>query len=227
MTSTKVAATRARTCTRYKLTTQQLTTYSGFQWEIGKWAKATEAGSNPCTNQVLHHYSHPLIAAFMNPVHVNIADPRCFKIAASKELGTDGCKGWSKHQKLVVEVELPVLTASQRVRAAILLAYSGAESATWKYWADNWLGGFNRSQAADADDAAAAAYAAKAAKAANTYAGYAAYAAAKAAAAYATARAADAAAYAAVYTARAAANPSAFNKRLLATIRKAIREERS
>ena len=187
---------------KYKLVTQDWKSYGGMEWAIGKTNKALKSGNEMCTNQVLHCYSHPLIAAFCNPIHADIINPILLEIEVDKIVATDGLKCASKEQTPIREIPFPTMTTTQRVAAAILLVEKG--SAGWEMWASNWLSGKDRSYAAaNAADAANAAYAA-----------------------YAAADAANAA-YAADYAAANAANAAAhntFEKKLISVLERVIKE---
>src|ERR1017187_340747 len=108
-----------------KLTTQDLTTHNGFSIPIdGTWfyPKDLESEPKPCSNTVLHYYKHPLLAVVLNPIHANIESPRLFAIEIDREVGTDGLKCWSRAQRVVGELVLPVITLEQRVAFAIYVA---------------------------------------------------------------------------------------------------------
>jgi hypothetical protein len=195
--------------TVYKLTTPHLTTRNGFQWAPGEWRETAGRGEL-CGRGWLHSYSSPLVAVLHNPIH---ADYRNFILwrgeAAGAYKNDRGLKQGHTRMRILERVEPAVFTAEQRACYAILCslevyrgwaAYDTAH--TYKAWADRYLSGENRADAADAAYAAArAAYAADAADAAA----YAADAAARAADAADAARAAYAAADAAAYAADAAA----------------------
>jgi hypothetical protein len=180
---------------RYKLTAQDLTTYQGFKIPgIGVWfyAKDCKGTVGPCSPMALHHYSDPLLAILTNPAHANIKNPRLFEIQIAKEQGTDQLKGWSRAQKLIREIPVPIISVNSKITFAIYCAKALWKDQRWNNWADNWLTGVDRSYAAAVNASNAAANAANAA----TY-----------AAAYAAAYAANAATYAAnaaIYAAIAA-----------------------
>ena len=184
---------------KYKLTTQNLTTYNGFQWEVGK--KVTTSGRNElCSDGWLHYYHHPFLAVIMNPRHANITNPKLWKVEAEGIHKNDlGRKGGCTEMTLLEEIPMVNPTLNQRIAFAILCAKKVYSDKKWNEWADKWLRNENRTKKSAAADAAYAAADAAAAYAAAAYAaaasaGYtAAYAAAYAAAAYAT----DSAAYAA------------------------------
>jgi len=150
--------------TRYKLTDQNRRTHGGFQLPAdGEWFAAArcDAPAEPCTDTVLHHYAHPLLAILFNPIHADLLAPRLFEIEIDDEIGTDGLKGWARRQRIIQELPLPELTREQRIAFAIYCAepYAGPG---WLKWATAWMDGSDRSE----ESAAAAAAAARAAEAA-------------------------------------------------------------
>ena len=145
---------------RYKLTTQNMTTYYGRQkWILGKQETKPEIQKPTlCSNDVFHFYDNPELAVLLNLIHANIDKPLLFKVSCN-EVVHDGVKGGSTKMKLVKELPLPVFTLNQRVYFSILCAKEIYHSKEWLLWADNWIANIDRSKAA----ADAAAYAAAAA----------------------------------------------------------------
>lgn len=129
----------------YKLLSQDLTSFRGSQWSIGKKQIVTEPGTKMCSDQVLHCYSHPLMAAMFNPIHANIANPKLFKIETSEIINSDFSKLVCKEQTLLEELPMPLLTAEQRQEVAIRAAMTvtGASN-LWISWAEKWLSGEDR-----------------------------------------------------------------------------------
>jgi hypothetical protein len=157
-----------------------------------------------CTSGVIHAYEHPLIAAFMNPVHADIANPILW-ICEGEPVDYQGqLKCGCKLLTTLTKVAMPVITSDQRARIAIYCALSRRQDSSFTTWANAWLDGSDRSEAARAAASMAACAAAEAAYAAAADAAYAAYAADAAYAAYAAAS--MAAAYAAASAACAAAS---------------------
>ena len=158
---------------KYKLTNQNRCTHGGFRLPAdGEWFSAAQCDAPPvqCTDTVLHHYAHPLLAVLFNPLHADIKTPRLFEIEIDEELGTDGLKGWCREQRIIRELPLPELTIEQRAAFAIYCAEPWAD-AGWLKWAANWMNGSDRSResawAARAAWAAAEAAARAAARAAE------------------------------------------------------------
>ena len=160
----------------YKLTDEQGRTRAGedneLTWAVGVAHKTAGTGTRLCTADVIHAYEHPLIAVLMNPVHArfNPATMRLF-VAEGNIVAREGQLKCGVHAlKIVEEIAVPTLTTEQRVKFAILCAKCVCTDVAWNAWADKWLSGENRSEAAawaaEAAEAAARAEAKAAAKAA-------------------------------------------------------------
>ncbi len=181
---------------KYKLTDQNLQTYNGFQWEIGK--KVTTSGEgNLCSEGWLHFYHSPELAVLLNPIHANFKNPRLFEIEVGDRCLDDReLKGGTTEMTLIKELEVPTISLTQKIAFGILCAKEVYKDQKWNEWADNWLIGKDRSK-----ESAAAAYTAADAAAtvadaiAAATAATAAYAADSATAAYA----ADSATYATAF----------------------------
>ena len=158
----------------YKLTDGQGRTRAGedneLTWAVGVAHKTAGTGTRLCTADVIHAYEHPLIAVLMNPVYANLnpAKMRLF-VAEGEIVAREGQLKCGVHAlKIVEEIPVPVLTTEQRVKFAILCAKCVCTDVAWNAWADKWLSGENRSEAAawEAAEAATRAEAKAAAKAA-------------------------------------------------------------
>jgi len=173
---------------RYKLTTQDLTTYNDTKWVLNEW-KETSGKGELCTEGWLHCYTNPLLAILLNPIHARIDNPKLFKCEVDgKYLGDNGLKeGWTR-MRIIEEMEIPQLSNINKIAFGILCALEVCKDEKFVLWANNWLENKDRSKESAA---AAAAYTAYYAAAAH----YATAAAAYYAAAYANAAAADAAYY--------------------------------
>lgn len=173
----------------YKLTNQNMTTYENCKWELGV-PKETDGTGDLCSEGWLHYYTHPLLAVLLNPIHANISNPKLFEAKAEGQTKDDkGLKGGCTKLTLIKEIELPIITTTQKVIFAILCSLVNYKEPTYIKWATDWIDNKDRSKTA-----AAHAYAYTAAVAAYAY----------AAAAAADANADAAAAHAAVYAAAAA-----------------------
>jgi hypothetical protein len=210
----------------YKLTDSGHYTRRGntgeTKWVPGVEVRATGNGARLCTRDVIHAYAHPLLAAFLNPIHARLTNPILWRGETTAIVANDGVKLGVKALTLTEPMPLPVFSSSQLARAAILIALELAPSwkgkARFEQWAKNWLNRHDRSERA-ARAAGAAAAAAAAARAAVARAAWAAareagaaratvaeaWAAAEASAAEAAARTAERAAEAAARTAERAA----------------------
>lgn len=179
---------------KYKLTTQDLKTHNGFQWEVGKTYTIETHGTEMCSGDVFHGYHSPEQAILFNPIHANIEPPRLWEVEIDAICADDGLKFGCKQMTLVRELLLPEFTVEERVAFAIYCAEPFASN-SWKKWAAKWMSGEDRTAAAAW---AAASWAAKASAWAE-----------EAAAVWATAKAAEAAAKAAAKEAAKAAKAAA------------------
>jgi len=110
----------------FKLTYQDGTTRKGeeneTQWGRGVTHKAD--GKRPregrwlCTDQVIHAYRSPEIAAFSNMWHAQIPDPICWR-ARGRVLVDDGRKIGCKTLTTLEIVPLPVLTKQHEMEIAL------------------------------------------------------------------------------------------------------------
>jgi hypothetical protein len=207
----------------YKLTDEFGSTRNNTHWSEGiKHEIAKELRDNTrhlCSVHYLHAYENPLVAVFMNPAHAGYFRPMLWQATGwvQKREGQLKCGCFSL--RVVQRVQLPEITLNQRVRAAIYCALTRPQTDNFIHWANEWLSGRNRTQAATNAAYAAAAYTATAYTAAYaTNAAYAAAAHATAYTAYATNAAAAQAAQAAAY-----ADATPFN--LIKILKRAIKEE--
>jgi hypothetical protein len=134
----------------------------------------------------------------MNPIHANFQNPRLWEAEGEVGLRDGQLKCGCKTLTTVREIPLPSITTEMRVRFGILCAKEVCACLSWNAWADKWLSGEDRTQAAAAAAAAAARASASARAAwAAASAARAAWAEAEAASAEAEAASAEASAWAA------------------------------
>ena len=145
---------------KYKLTTQNLTTHNGFQWEVGE-PRTTSGDGELCGPGWLHYYHHPLLAILLNPMHADISDPILWEAEANGiHLDDHGLKGGCTQLTLTNRIELPTITLTNRVAFGILCAKTVCNDPAWNQWADDWISGKDRSAEAAARSAARSAAAA-------------------------------------------------------------------
>ena len=145
----------------YKLTDRDGQTWGGTQWGPGVSHSGTGKGEL-CGPGWIHAYEHPLIAVLMNPIHARFKNPRLWEAEGEVGLRNGQLKCGCKTLTTIREIPLPAVTTEMRVRFAILCAKEVCADLPWNAWADRWLSGEDRSEAADA---AAAAWSARAARA--------------------------------------------------------------
>lgn len=225
-----------KTVKRYKLTSDEWTTYKNTKWGPNITHEVSGTG-DLCSNGWIHVYSDPRLAIFLDPVHGSFGkDSILWEVNVSGKSKMDmGLKeGWESVTTLKI-IEKPILTTEHRIRAAIYASALVYSDESFLYWAKNWLNGNDRSErTAEAETAAARAelwagkyetaaeiaiYAAKTAVYATVKAAYKAAAETAADAEYAAAAAIDAAdavtyaaAYKAAHKAAAAAAAAAAHK---------------
>lgn len=125
---------------KYKLTTQNLTTFRDFQWKLGEWVKAKGKLSNGlCSSAYLHCYDNPLLAILHNPIHANIENPRLFEVKVKGGKKSDGLKCGYRMMKLVKEIPIPKITAEQKAKYAIYCALEVCHDEKFVKWANDWL----------------------------------------------------------------------------------------
>jgi hypothetical protein len=166
-------------------------------WTPGEWVEV-EWGAGLCKPGCLHAYRSPYIAAFSDPNHANLLPLGIAWRAEGAVRANDGTKVGCSRLRVIKRIKLPELSATARVRAAVMVVYPIASYA-WREWADEWLKGDRTAGAAwaEADAAARAAEAALMVARAAARAAEADAAAARASEVAAKADAADAAAWAA------------------------------
>jgi hypothetical protein len=129
---------------KYKLTNQNLQTYNGFQWGIGK--KVTTSGKGElCSEGWLHFYHSPELAVILNPIHANFKNPRLFEVEVGETCLDDrGLKGGATEMTLIKELDLPQISLTQKIAFGILCAKEVCDDIKWNEWADKWLSGEDR-----------------------------------------------------------------------------------
>jgi hypothetical protein len=131
---------------RYKLTDENMETHGKTRWTIGRW-KETNGEDELCGPGWLHCYTHPLLAAFLNPIHADFTSPRLFKCEVRGESREDaGMKeGWTE-MRLVERMRLRHPTVTQFIKFGILCALETEHSPKFALWAQNWLSGADRTK---------------------------------------------------------------------------------
>lgn len=133
---------------RYKLLTQDLRTLLGedneTQWILGEWVEAKGTGGL-CTDGVIHLYSSPEVAAFLNPVHADIDNPVFAELEVSEIVEETPTKGGARRARITRLIPAITPTVTQRVAFGIFCAKSVCKEKAFNAWADKWLSGEDRS----------------------------------------------------------------------------------
>lgn len=137
-------------------TLQDNTTSGGATLEWGAGYTATGPGTKLCSPDVIHAYTHPLLAVLLNPIHADYPNPKLWRCEGDVVADDHGLKVGVKTLTTIEEIPLPVVTTEQRVKFAILCAKQVCKDEKWNDWADKWLSGEDRA-AAEAAAAEAAA----------------------------------------------------------------------
>ena len=133
--------------TLYKLTDSCGKTRNDTQWGHGVSHSGTGEGEL-CGPGWIHAYEHPLIAVLVNPIHANFPNPRLWEAEGEIGLRDGQLKCGCKTLTTVREIPLPAVTTEMRVRFGILCAKEVCAYPAWSTWADRWLSGEDRTQAA-------------------------------------------------------------------------------
>lgn len=147
----------------FKLTNQNKCSFGGTQWAEGSTHHAPGEGEL-CTAGWIHVYDSALKAVFMNPIHAAFENPVLWECEVWGNTKADAAnlKHGVQHCTTLRQVPLPGLTIEQRIEIAIRVTLCVYEDPAFQSWAESWLSGLDRTEAA-AEAAAKAAWAAGAA----------------------------------------------------------------
>ena len=135
---------------RYKLLNPDRTTHNDTHWPIGQWVETKgDPNQGLCSDGWLHCYDSPELALFLNPIHANISDPIVCEVETrGKSLNDKGLKRGYRKMRIVRDLGIKQPTIGQCVRFAILCAKQVYKDTDWNLWADKWLSGEDRTNAA-------------------------------------------------------------------------------
>ena len=131
-------------------------------WTPGVEHVARGEGVELCTSAVIHAYRHPLLAAFLNPIHIVLKSPLLWEALGGPVVADDGLQIGVKRLTAMCKLTVPVFTIEQLTTAAIRIAleltgwWCGKKS--FAAWAAGWISGKDRSAARAADVASVTAY---------------------------------------------------------------------
>lgn len=129
-----------------KLTNQNMETFGGFKWKLGKWqyiaSRRRGQGYGICTSAWFHCYDDPLVAVLLNPIQGQFINPRLFRVNV-RGLRRSSCGGKFGFtcMRLVEELPVAVVTTRQRVAFGILAVSQIVDNQKWQRWASGWLAG--------------------------------------------------------------------------------------
>ena len=107
----------------YKLTDQSGQTRNATQWGPGVTHEASGEGEL-CGHGWLHAYTHPLLAALLNPIHANFQEPVLWEAEGEIWLYDHGLKVGCRKLTTLRQIPLPAVTLEQRVEFGIRCALS-------------------------------------------------------------------------------------------------------
>jgi len=131
--------------TKIKLLRPHLTTYGGFQWEVGKWVE-TDGNGLLCSKHWLHFYHTTDLAVLLQPLHTKYNPFVLYEAEVRGKMKDDnGLKVCYTEARLIKPIETPVWTTPQRIAFGIYCALAVYREESFVEWAENWLSGKDRS----------------------------------------------------------------------------------
>ena len=134
--------------TLYKLTDAKGYTRCGKSNET-RWAEnvtnSAKGSGGLCTDGVIHAYEHPLLAAFMNPIHAGIENPLLWECEGEIIAREGQLKCGAKTLTTLRVLPLPEITLEQRVTISIRCALLQYSDPAFVKWANAWIDGTDRS----------------------------------------------------------------------------------
>ena len=107
----------------YKLTTQEGKTKNNTQWGENVTHEATgDIKQDLCSDAWIHAYTHPLLAALMNPVLSNIENPIHWEGKGEGEAKFEPLKCGFRKFTTLRQIPLPEVTDVQKIAFGILCA---------------------------------------------------------------------------------------------------------
>ena len=151
----------------YKLTDKNDQTHGGCHWGENVTHIADGKGEL-CTSHWIHAYSDQHLAVVLNPIHGNYGKGMHLW-ECEAEMGEDdnSLKFGTTKLTTIKQVAIPRISKAAKIRFAIYCVLEVYKDKDFKQWADNWLSGENRSEAAAKAAARAAAAVASSSKAAT------------------------------------------------------------
>ena len=128
----------------YKLTDENDQSYGGTQWGENVTHEAIGSGMEFCSGDLIHVYSHPLLAVLLNVIHANFRTPHLWKAEAEVVASDYGVKLGVKQCTTLMRITPPEVTLEQRLIFGIICALEVSEDVVWQRWAKGWLDGTDR-----------------------------------------------------------------------------------
>lgn len=130
----------------YKLTSQELTTYGGFKWEVGEWYETSGIGTQ-CSAGWLHAYKTPILALALHPTHTDLTNPILWQAEADGkplqniEIESNFIVCYTK-MRIIEQIPLRHLTTHNRIVLGLLCArFIHKNDSKFMDWSESWLNG--------------------------------------------------------------------------------------
>jgi len=128
----------------YKLTNKK--------WALNEWHEIPPEkrgkGKGFSMGSYFRLHDDPLLAVLLNPICADFKDFRMFEVETEGAVESDrGLKFGAVKIQLVREIDVPDITAEQRVRFAILCAIEVHTETGFNSWAQDWLSGKDKTAA--------------------------------------------------------------------------------
>ena len=131
----------------YKLTNEKYQTYGATQWGPGITHRVSGDG-DLCGPGWIHAYTHPLLAVLLNPIHAGFGNPILWLGDGDVGKMDYGLKVGCTRFTTIKVVSLPQIFVEQKVCFGILCALVVCFDPAFVDWANKWLTGEDRSEAA-------------------------------------------------------------------------------
>ena len=128
----------------YKLTDGNSQTMNKTQWGENVTHSGTGKG-RLCGPGYIHAYEHPLLAAFLHPIHVGFHTLQLWEAEGEVAKREGQLKCGCVTLTTIKQIPLPLLTTEMRLRFGILCALEVYKVPFFVTWANKWLSGEDRS----------------------------------------------------------------------------------
>jgi hypothetical protein len=126
----------------------KITNENGQTKNYTQWGQNIEHRANGQLAKIdLNAFTDPLLAVLLSPIYCNFKRPQLWEAEGDIEK-ENALHVECTRLKTIRQIELPQITAEQRIRFAILLIKEVYINIEWNNWADKWLRGENQNNMA-------------------------------------------------------------------------------